>query len=349
MPAQERGPMSPTRTINKPDLSLSRARFGATERPRYVEVSIPRRKDKAPLQPNLITRDGHLFAKSADQNPTLAARADVFASHVGDLRRSRRYSPRQMDVLIGRALAHHENETQKAKEDSERDELTKLYTRKGIMRRFEGVLSRAERTGEKVSIAVMDLDKFKTINDEYGHSGGDAVLRHTANHLRNFGRGHDIWGRLGGEEFIGILPGENIQQAARAMDRQRKNLPKSVDSSLKDERKFKIDRDVTMSVGIATYDQKAYEERFGTRQEQTRKILIEKNLDLEQMTQKERSAALTKAEGIRKMNILNYLTDQADKAMYKAKDAGRNKVFAATEDPDGKEVFVDANSIDHLY
>lgn len=336
MPAQERGPIGPSRNITRP--AFHRA---SSPRGRYTERMIPPRPAEKP-QPNAIKGHGDTF-QSAIHAPEIAERADFWAGEMRKLRNGREHSPRAIDIFVGRALAHKEHEAKKAKNDAERDPLTELYNKKGIERRFGEALSRAERHNEKISITIMDLDKFKEINDRYGHPSGDAVLRHTATHLRSSGRGHDIWGRWGGEEFIGILPGESTKQAARAMERQRIHLPEAVDKALTHDRKFDINRDITMSVGIATYDPVEYAERFGTRPEQLRRILIKKGHNLSEMTQmdhKDRVAILKDAEKTRKNDILHHLAERADRAMYKAKDDGRDRVVVLTDD----DRFINARS-----
>lgn len=347
MPALERGPTGPSRNIVRPARLNPPARFAESRRARYVERIIPPRSTKQPL-PNDIRRNGTKFAESVKQRPELAEREAHWLSQMRDLRKGGRHTAGEIDVFVAKALAHQEEETRKAKESSERDELTTLYNRKGIVKRFASVLSRAERTGEPFSIAVMDLDRFKDVNDTYGHECGDQVLRHTATHLRESGREHDIWGRIGGEELIGILPGETVHQATRAMERQRIHLPESVDTALTKTGEFNVTRDITMSIGVVTFDLRSYEEKFGTRPEQLRRILLKQGRNLPEMgsmPQRDRVAILKEAENERKQTIFKYLMNKADHAMYKAKESGRDKVVAATEDPHGNELFVEGRAM----
>lgn len=347
MPAQERGPIGPSRNITRKP-AFHRA---PSSRGRYTERTISSKPDKQPAV-NAIRRSSQSFRESARDNPQLSEREQFWTSQIRELRRSRQHSPREIDIFVGRALAHQEHEAEKAKNSSERDEGTGLYNRKGIAKRFSAVLSRAERTGEKISLALMDLDKFKDINDRYGHGCGDTVLKHTANHLRESGREHDIWGRIGGEEFIGIFLGENMQQAVRAMERQRIHLPEAVDKSLVKDGKFTVTRDITMSAGVVTFDLHAYEERFGTRPEQLRRILIKNghNLaEMKKMRHHDRVAILQDAEQARRQTILTYLTEKADRALYKAKELGRDKVVAATENTEGKETFIEGRAMPAVY
>jgi diguanylate cyclase (GGDEF)-like protein len=93
------------------------------------------------------------------------------------------------------------------------DELTRLPNRRSILERFGAELSRALREGQPLSVAVVDLDDMKRVNDTLGHQLGDAVLVHVANKLRRHIRVHDVAGRLGGDEFILLFPNTGREQA----------------------------------------------------------------------------------------------------------------------------------------
>jgi diguanylate cyclase (GGDEF)-like protein len=88
---------------------------------------------------------------------------------------------------------------------SRTDRLTSLWTRGYWEERFNEEWLRAQRTGEKVSLVMFDIDHFKRINDTYGHPTGDEAIRLTARVLRETAREIDICGRYGGEEFVAIL------------------------------------------------------------------------------------------------------------------------------------------------
>lgn len=106
------------------------------------------------------------------------------------------------------------------------DELTSVYNRKtGINRLFEE-LSRAKRTGKPLSIAILDIDNFKNINDTYGHLIGDRVLTHVATQIKNSLRGCDVVARYGGEEFLIILPDTDEIHAIPALERVRTQIAK---------------------------------------------------------------------------------------------------------------------------
>ncbi len=96
------------------------------------------------------------------------------------------------------------------------DALTGLYNRRHMRQLLRDGLAQARRYGFPYSVALLDLDHFKHVNDTHGHSAGDAVLVHVARLLRANMREADIPGRWGGEEFLVLLPHATEMQAARA-------------------------------------------------------------------------------------------------------------------------------------
>jgi diguanylate cyclase len=107
---------------------------------------------------------------------------------------------------------------------SETDNLTGLFNRGAAMKRFGSVLDRAVHTEPGFSIVLIDLDHFKMINDHFGHDGGDQVLIHFAGCMREVLRDRDVIGRVGGEEFLFVMPGASATQAATVVERLRAYL-----------------------------------------------------------------------------------------------------------------------------
>lgn len=101
------------------------------------------------------------------------------------------------------------------------DPLTNLGNRRLFLQALEAEISRMNRTGEKFSLLMLDLDHFKKVNDSFGHQAGDAVLLALADILRGGLRKSDTLCRLGGEEFAVIMPGANLVDAARVAQRIR--------------------------------------------------------------------------------------------------------------------------------
>jgi diguanylate cyclase (GGDEF)-like protein len=99
------------------------------------------------------------------------------------------------------------------------DELTGLPNRRAFMRRMEDEVARVQRYGFPLSFALMDLDHFKGINDEYGHAAGDEVLRVYSKNILSIFRHHDMVSRYGGEEFAVLLPNTDADGAIRALNK----------------------------------------------------------------------------------------------------------------------------------
>lgn len=107
------------------------------------------------------------------------------------------------------------------------DPLTGLLNRREFANRYALDLSRALRDAEPLSIALIDLDHFKEINDRFGHAAGDEVLRNVAQLCQACFRTHDSVGRMGGEEFAVLLPRATLQQAALVAQRFTQRLAAS--------------------------------------------------------------------------------------------------------------------------
>jgi two-component system, cell cycle response regulator len=98
------------------------------------------------------------------------------------------------------------------------DPLTGLFNRGYVDDRFAIELSRAQRHRRQLTLAVIDVDRFKMLNDTHGHSAGDVVLRKIGAILRHSFRQSDTVGRYGGEEFVVILPEINLEDALQKLD-----------------------------------------------------------------------------------------------------------------------------------
>jgi diguanylate cyclase (GGDEF)-like protein len=109
-------------------------------------------------------------------------------------------------------------------EASRRDPLTALPNRRAFDEDLAREAARAARTGAAVAVVVLDVDRFKAVNDAHGHAAGDAVLRAVAARAAAAIRAGDLLARIGGEEFGILLPGADLARAADAAERLRAAL-----------------------------------------------------------------------------------------------------------------------------
>ncbi|MEA2632212.1 MAG: hypothetical protein QOE66_2431, partial [Chloroflexota bacterium] len=126
------------------------------------------------------------------------------------------------------------------------DPLTGVSNRRDLSANADRVLSEARSSRESVAVLMIDLDRFKSINDSLGHEAGDEVLRVVTARIRNALRGDDLLGRWGGEEFVAVLPGASLQQALEIADRVRVSVSDSPITVMAAQ-----PRTVTASVGCA--------------------------------------------------------------------------------------------------
>ena len=101
------------------------------------------------------------------------------------------------------------------------DPLTDLHNRRSILRRLDDLLAVANGMRYPLTVALLDLDHFKRINDQHGHESGDAVLRHFSQALRRQIRPLDTAGRIGGEEFLLLMPNAQADGAEAVLARLR--------------------------------------------------------------------------------------------------------------------------------
>jgi diguanylate cyclase (GGDEF)-like protein len=153
------------------------------------------------------------------------------------------------------------------------DPLTGLLNRSSLDSRVIEIEEQAHLTGAAVSVVVLDLDAFKRVNDTHGHDRGDAVLRDAAYEIRKSLRSFELVYRIGGEEFLVLLPDTDARAAHHVAEKLRTEVAGARSAV-----------PVTVSIGVATWDGEAPED----------------------------------------------LLHRADGALYAAKDAGRDRVAAAT-------------------
>lgn len=164
------------------------------------------------------------------------------------------------------------------------DELTGLKNRRSFFDAIDSVIAASRRRGKPVSVAMLDVDHFKDVNDTYGHSVGDVVLREISKRIEDTLRQEQIVGRVGGDEFVVLLPDTTPQQALVAIERVRKAI---------DDRTVEVTGAMPVHVSVC-------------------------------------GGISSLADGM----PVTLAIQQADKAMYRAKALGRNRVevFGEVED-----------------
>lgn len=176
-------------------------------------------------------------------------------------------------VIFGAILAKAQHLSEDLKQAANTDSLTQLGNRRSFIAEINAEIQKSQRYKSPFSVILIDVDKFKRINDSHGHRAGDIILQALALILSESSRTSDNCARWGGEEFIILLPHTSIDHAAEKAEQLRQTI---------EHHHFPKVEHITCSFGVTEYiDQdKAYEE----------------------------------------------IVHRADKALYQAKDGGRNKV-----------------------
>ncbi len=181
-------------------------------------------------------------------------------------------------VILSAAVVQSDREHRR---DIVIDPLTGLLNRVALAQRFSELEQQAERgpDGDAVGMLVGDLDNFKRINDEHGHAVGDAALKTTAYAMRKALRAFDLLYRIGGEEFVVLLPGADLEACSHVAERLRAEVERCSSAGL----------NLSISFGAA--------------------VSSGEDMDFDK------------------------LFERADRALYEAKAAGRNRVRVAQDEP----------------
>ncbi len=127
------------------------------------------------------------------------------------------------------------------------DALTGLHNRRYMTGQLQALVARAAHGGDPVSVLVLDIDHFKAVNDGFGHDAGDEVLREFAVRLATNVRAVDLPCRLGGEEFVVVMPGTRLEDAHRIADRIRRDVAQTPFRAMGGKELLSI----TASIGVA--------------------------------------------------------------------------------------------------
>lgn len=227
------------------------------------------------------------YAEKINAASDLSQISDIIGAVMEDTRGVQFNLQRSRDELIEtrqkvneyqHRVSQLEQELASVSERLHEDHLTSLPNRRGLARAFESESARSERRGEPLSLAVLDIDNFKHLNDALGHQTGDLALVHLARVVRQALRPSDVIARYGGEEFVILLGDTKVADAVNVMTRVQRELTK---------RFFLHNNErvlITFSAGVA-----------------------------------QREAGESQDD----------LVERADRALYRAKEAGKNRVLPA--------------------
>jgi diguanylate cyclase (GGDEF)-like protein len=148
---------------------------------------------------------------------------------------------------IGFLLMCSERSQRELEQSARLDYLTGIYNRGAIEELAAGQIASTQRHGTPLALMVVDIDHFKRINDELGHAAGDKALAATVRMIADLLRGGDLIGRLGGEEFLVLMPDTDAVQARHAAERMRACVEAAPVAFMG------IERPLTVSIGVAEY------------------------------------------------------------------------------------------------
>jgi diguanylate cyclase len=148
---------------------------------------------------------------------------------------------------LNRRVTELEDEMKRLSDEVSTDQLTQIANRRGLMQAFEIERARLERSGGSLSIGLLDIDNFKRLNDELGHSAGDEALKSLAAIVSKTLRPTDRVARYGGEEFVVLLPETPAEEGEQVLTRLQRSLTGGLFMH-KDKQVF-----VTFSAGVTVY------------------------------------------------------------------------------------------------
>ncbi|MCG5536211.1 sensor domain-containing diguanylate cyclase [Ectothiorhodospira mobilis] len=170
---------------------------------------------------NVSHAEAHAFGPDEERLLTLYAHflGQLLSQwrYMNELEDQVRQRTRELEAALGESRALQ----QRFQSLSVMDELTGLHNRRYFFAEARILVARALRSAEPLAVAVLDLDYFKQVNDRFGHSVGDRVLRDVSHRVRSLIREGDILARLGGEEFVLLLPATDLDGAVKLGKRVR--------------------------------------------------------------------------------------------------------------------------------
>lgn len=161
--------------------------------------------------------------ESAGDGAGLQAIVSGLTSATRKVQRENETLEKRLDAST-REVARLRDHLEQVRRDAMTDALTNLANRKAFDEHLEAACAHAEREGEALTLAVLDIDHFKRFNDTWGHQTGDQVLRYVASVMGRVASAPRIAARYGGEEFAMIFPKESLSQVQNALEAIRKEI-----------------------------------------------------------------------------------------------------------------------------
>ncbi len=264
--------------LRRPDDALSDLR-------EYIEI-VKRENARRAEQRTEFLRERFEVRRRDFENADLRAKERLRQQEIESLDRLRQWQ--NVAIALGAALVllsfgiamRQLWRARNLKALSETDALTGVPNRRALLHKGQQAFLDSRRRMKALTLLALDIDHFKAVNDAYGHATGDAVLARIAQECQRALRQHDLIGRIGGEEFAGLLPGTSLEKAVQVAERIRGGVAAlDLDDLVPGLR-------VTISLGVAALD--------------------------------------------RQDGAFASLLDRADKALYRAKESGRDRGEVAT-------------------
>lgn len=161
----------------------------------------------APVLPQVVQAKVAVFVELNQKNIELERKTAELEAINGDLRIQRMMDLEGLNAALKSEVRERRTAEKLAVELATRDTLTGLFNRRSLLERLKQSIAQADRREEGLALMFLDLDKFKEINDTYGHEVGDELLKQVATHLNAAVRESDMVARLGGDEFVILLEG----------------------------------------------------------------------------------------------------------------------------------------------
>lgn len=180
-----------------------------------------------------------LVSEVLDDSRAMLANSGELGVHLAEAQRQATAAQQRIETL--------ESELQQLNQQLVEDPLTKALNRRGLDGAFLRESARMRRQGGKLSVAVLDLDRFKSVNDKFGHDAGDRVLCALVELAHRLIRPTDIVARLGGEEFMLLLPGTPMDHAQVVVERLLEAF--RTQNLVQDEKGRRVE--LTFSAGVA--------------------------------------------------------------------------------------------------